>query len=110
MYIELQKQFIEAYHEGIYPDMETAHKAFQVYWDILERNARKTYESLCACFNGAATKTNQGILCEETCLAHIKDYLKCNNIYAREVLCVMIMAPAPYHKYITERQGGGIVI
>ena len=34
LYIELQKEFINRYHKGIYPDMGTARLAFEAHWQI----------------------------------------------------------------------------
>ena len=46
LYIDLQKQFIDRYHKGIYSDMGTARLAFEAYWETLEVAARTVYKKL----------------------------------------------------------------
>lgn len=105
LYIELQKEFIDLYHKGIYPDMKTARFAFEMHWDILEVTARKIYKIL----QDKYGKGN-GIVSVPTVLDTIKFETECNDEFIMEVYRVMIMPKTPYHEFITEKQGGGIVL
>lgn len=105
LYIELQKEFINRYHKGIYPDMGTARLAFEAYWQILETTARKVYKTLQNKYGKGS-----GIVSVPTVLEAIKFMTEANDEYIMEVYRVMIMPKTEYHEYITEKQGGGIVL
>ena len=105
LYIDLQKRFISNYRKGIYPDMETARLAFEAYWNILEINAQDTYETLQNKYGKGS-----GIVSVPTVLDAIKFITEANDEYIMEVYQVMIMPKTEYHEYITEKQGGGIVL
>lgn len=105
LYIDLQKQFISNFHKGIYPDMETARLAFEAYWQILETTARKVYKILQDKYGKGS-----GIVSVSTVLEAIKFITEANDEYIIEVYQVMIMPNTPYHEYITEKQGGGVVL
>lgn len=103
--IELQKRFINNYNEGIYPDMETARLAFEAYWETLEVTARKVYKILQDKYGKGS-----GIVSVPTVLEAIKFMTEANDEYIMEVYRVMIMPNTSYHKFITEKQGGGVVL
>ena len=105
LYIELQKEFINNYKKGVYPDMETARLAFEAYWETLEATARKVYKILQDKY-GKGT----GIVSVPTVLDHIKFETECSDEFNMEVYRVMIMPKTDYHEFITEKQGGGIVL
>lgn len=105
LYIDIQKQFISNFHKGIYPDMGTARLAFEAYWKILEVTARKVYKTLQDKY-GKGT----GIISIPTVLDAIKFETEANDEYIMEVYRVMIMPKTEYHEYITEKQGGGVVL
>jgi len=105
LYINLQKHFIDNYHKGIYPDMETARLAFEAYWETLEVTAKKVYKTLQDKYGKGS-----GIVSVPTVLDAIKFATKANDKYIMEVFQVMIMPKTEYHEYITEKQGGGVVL
>lgn len=105
LYINLQKEFIDRYHKGIYPDMETARLAFEAYWTELEVTARKVYKTLQNKYGKGS-----GIVSVPTVLETIKFITEANDEYIMEVYRVMIMPKTEYHEYITEKQGGGVVL
>lgn len=105
LYTELQKDFITKYHKGIYPDMETTRLAFEAYWETLEVTARKVYKTLQNKYGKGS-----GIVSVPTILEAIKFETEANDEYIMEVFQVMVMPKAEYHEYITEKQGGGIVL
>lgn len=105
LYIRLQKRFIDNFHKGIYPDIETARLAFEAYWETLEVTARKVYKTLQDKY-GKGT----GIVSVPTVLDAIKFETEANDEYIMEVYKVMIMPKTEYHDYITEKQGGGVVL
>lgn len=105
LYIDLQKQFIDRYHKGIYPDMKTARLAFEAYWETLEVTARKAYESLQNKYG-----KGRGIVWKPIVLEHIKFITEANDEFIMEVFQVMIMPKTEYHEYITELQAGGVVL
>ena len=105
LYIDLQKQFISNFHKGIYPDMETARLAFEAYWETLEVTARKVYKTLQNKYGKGS-----GIVFVPTVLETIKFITEANDEYIMEVYRVMIMPKTEYHEYITEKQGGGVVL
>lgn len=105
LYIELQKEFIDRYHKGIYPDMGTARLAFEAYWETLEATARKIYKTLQDKY-GKGT----GIISVPTVLDTIKFETEVRDDVVMEIYQVMIMPKTEYHEYITEKQGGGIVL
>ena len=105
LYIELQKEFINRYHKGIYPDMGTARLAFEAHWQILEIYAWKAYKTLQNKYGKGS-----GIVSVPTVLETIKFITKGNDEYIMEVYRVMIMPKTEYHEYITEKQGGGVVL
>lgn len=105
LYIELQKEFIDRYRKGIYPDMETARLAFEAYWETLEVTARKVYKILQDKYGKGS-----GIVSVPTVLEAIKFITEANDEYIMEVYKVMIMPKTEYHDYITEKQGGGVVL
>ena len=51
-----------------------------------------------------------GIVSVPTVLETIKFMTEANDEYIMEVYQVMIMPNTPYHKFITEKQGGGVVL
>ena len=105
LYIDLQLRFIDNYHKGIYPDMETARLAFEAYWKILEIFAWKAYKTLQNKYGKGS-----GIVSVPTVLDTIKFITEANDEYIMEVYQVMIMPKTEYHEYITEKQGGGVVL
>ena len=105
LYIELQKYYIEGYHKGIYPNMETARLAFEAYWETLEVTARKVYKTLQNKY-----RKGTGIVSVPTVLDTIKFETEANDDFIMEVMTVMTMGKTDYHEYITEKQGGGIVL
>lgn len=105
LYIELQKEFIDLYHKGIYPDMETARNAFEAHWIRLEVIARKVYKTLQDKYGKGS-----GIVSVPTVLDHIKFETECSDEFNMEVYRVMIMPKTNYHEFITEKQGGGVVL
>lgn len=106
LYIDLQKRFIRNF-DG---DMETARNAFHAYWDTLECCAKEIYGFLCEKYNGSKENRAQGILRQEVVEEYVKRYFRVPPQFAKEVVQVLIMPKTDYHTYITERQGGGIVI
>ena len=105
LYIDLQKHFISNYHKGIYPDMETARLAFEAYWETLEIYAWKAYKTLQDKY-GKGT----GIVSVPTVLDAIKFETEARDDVIMEIYQVMIMPKTEYHEYITEKQGGGVVL
>lgn len=105
LYINLQKRFIDNFHKGIYPDMGATRLAFEAYWQILEINAWKAYKTLQDKYGKGS-----GIVSVPTVLDTIKFITEANDEYIMEVYQVMIMPKTEYHKYITEKQGGGVVL
>ena len=105
LYIDLQKEFIDHYHKGIYLDMVTARNAFEAYWETLEVTARKVYKALQDKYGKGS-----GIVSVSTVLDTIKFMTEANDEYIMEVYQVMIMPKTEYHEYITEKQGGGVVL
>lgn len=105
LYIELQKRFIDDFHKGIHPDMETARNAFEAYWNTLEVTARKVYKTLQDKYGKGS-----GIVSVPTVLDHIKFETECSDEFIMEVYRVMIMPKTDYHEFITEKQGGGVVL
>ena len=105
LYIDLQKEFIDRYHKGIYPDMGAARLAFEAYWQILEIYAWKAYKTLQNKYGKGS-----GIVSVPTVLETIKFITEANDEYIMEVYRVMIMPNTSYHKFITEKQGGGVVL
>lgn len=106
LYIDLQKRFIVNF-DG---DMETARNAFHAYWDTLECCAKEIYGFLCEKYNGSKENRSQCIIRQEVVEEYVKRYFRVPPQFAREVVQVLILPKTDYHKYITERQGGGIVI
>lgn len=106
IYIDLQKRFIRNF-DG---DMETARNAFHAYWDTLECCTREIYGFLCKKYNGNKGSRGKCILRQEVVEEHVKRYFRVPPQFAKEVVQVMILPKTDYHAYITERQGGGIVI
>ncbi len=105
LYFDLQKHFISNYHKGIYPDMETARLAFEAYWKTLEIYAWEAYKTLQDKYGKGS-----GIVSVPTVLETIKFITEANDEYIMEVYQVMIMPKTEYHEYITEKQGGGVVL
>lgn len=105
LYIDLQKRFIDNFHKGIYPDMGAARLAFEAYWQILEINAWKAYKALQNKYG-----KGRGIVSVPIVLDTIKFITEANDEYIMEVYQVMIMPKTEYHGYITEKQGGGVVL
>lgn len=105
LYIDLQRRFIDNFHKGIYPDMETTRLAFEAYWEILEVTARKVYKILQDKYGKGS-----GIVSVPIVLDAIKFITEANDECIMEVYQVMIMPKTDYHEYITEKQGGGIVL
>lgn len=105
LYINLQKEFIDRYHKGIYPNMETARLAFEAYWTELEVTARKVYKTLQNKYGKGS-----GILNRATVLDYIKFETEASDEFNMDVLIVMTLPKTEYHEYITELQGGGIVL
>ena len=105
LYIDLQKRFIDNFHKGIYPNMETTRLAFEAYWEVLEVTAKKVYKTLQDKYGKGS-----GIVSVPTVLDAIKFETEANDDFIREVFQVMVMPKAEYHEYITEKQGGGIVL
>lgn len=105
LYIDLQKQFIRNFG-----DMETARNAFEAYWDTLECCAKEIYGFLCKKYNGNKGSRSKCIVRQEVVEEYVKRYYRCPVQFAKEVVQVMILPKTDYHTYITERQGGGIVI
>lgn len=105
LYIDLQKRFISNFHKGIYPDMGTARLAFEAYWETLEVTARKVYKILQNKYGRGS-----GIVSISTVLDAIKFETNVSDECIMEVYQVMIMPKTEYHEYITEKQGGGIVL
>lgn len=106
LYIDLQKRFIRNF-DG---DMETARNAFEAYWKTLEHCAREAYSQLCIKYNGSADHKGQGILYPDTVWDFVKGYFHCPNQFATEVCRVMTLPKSSYHEFITEIQGGGVVV
>lgn len=106
LYIDLQKQFIHNFDR----DMETARNAFEAYWDTLECCAKEIYNFLCEKYNGSKENRAQGTLHQEVVEEYVKRYFHVPSQFAKEVVQVLILPNTDYHTYITERQGGGIVI
>ena len=105
LYIDLQKEFINRYHKGIYPNMETARLAFECYWTALEGAAKKVYKTLQDKY-GKGT----GIVSVSTVLDAIKFETEVRDDVVMEIYQVMIMPKTDYHEHITEKQGGGVVL
>ena len=105
LYINLQEHFISNYRKGIYPDMETARLAFEAYWETLEIYAWEAYKTLQDKYGKGS-----GIVTVPTVLDTIKFVTEANDEYIMEVYRVMIMPKTEYHEYITEKQGGGVVL
>ena len=111
LYINLQKQFISNFHKGIYPDMETTRKAFEAYWETLEVAARTVYKKLQEDYGRETDNDHRWwTVPDHIALDYIRNMYECSDKCAKEVLCVMTMSKTSYHKYITERQGGEIVL
>lgn len=106
LYIDLQRQFIRNFNG----DMETARNAFHAYWDTLETCAKEIYDFLCEKYNGSKENRSQCIIRQEVVEEYVKRYFRVPPQFAREVIQVLILPGTNYHKYITERQGGEIVI
>lgn len=106
LYINLQRQFIRNF-DG---DMETARNAFEAYWDTLETCANEIYAVLCKKYNGTTNKNGQCVIRDEVVEAVIKQYYRCPVQFAKEVKQVLCLPHTDYHTYITERQGGGVVV
>ena len=85
--------------------METARYAFQAYWAELEITARRVYKTLQDRY-GKGT----GIVDVSIVLDYIKFETEANDEFNMEVYQVMIMPNTSYHKFITEKQGGGVVL
>jgi hypothetical protein len=109
LYIELQKQFIDNYHKGIYPSMETTRLAFKAYWETLEVAARTVYKKLQDDY-GRESEKKWWTVPDYIALDYIRTMYECSDECAKEILCVMTMGKTDYHEYITERQGGEIVL
>lgn len=111
LYINLQKRFINNFHKGIYPDMETARLAFEAYWETLEVAARTVYKKLQEDYGRETNNDHRWwTVPDHIALDYIRNMYECSDNCAKEVLCVMIMDGTDYHKNITERQGGEIVL
>ena len=111
LYIDLQKQFISNFHKGIYPDMETARLAFEAYWETLEVAARTVYKKLQEDYGRETDNDHRWwTVPDHIALDYIRTMYECSDKCAKEVLCVMTMGKTDYHEYITERQGGEIVL
>lgn len=106
LYIDLQKRFIVSFNG----DMETARNAFEAYWETLEHCAREAYAHLCIKYNKSADRKAQCIVYPGTVWDFVKGYFRCPDQFATEVCRVMILPKSSYHEYITETQGGGVVI
>ena len=106
LYIELQKRFIRNFNG----DMETARNAFEAYWDTLETCAKEIYGFLCEKYNGSKENHSQCIVRQEVVEEYVKRYFYVPLQFAKEVVQVLILPRTDYHSYITETQGGGIVI
>lgn len=111
LYFDLQKRFISNCHKGIYPDMETARLAFECYWTALEGAAKKVYKTLQEDYERETDNDHRWwTVPDHIALDYIRNMYECNDDCAREILCVMTMGKTDYHEYITERQGGEIVL
>ena len=107
LYINLQKRFIDNYHKGIYPDMETARLAFEAYWETLKVAAKTVYKKLQEDYGKGKGTVRDGVA-----LDYIRNMYECSDTAATEVLYVMTHHDRnnPNSEYITERQGGEIVL
>lgn len=107
LYINLQKRFIDNFHKGIYPDMETARLAFEAYWETLKVAAKTVYKKLQEDYGEGKGTVRDGVA-----LDYIRNMYECSDTAATEVLYVMTHHDRsnPNSEYITERQGGEIVL
>ncbi len=113
LYIELQKEFIDLYHKGIYPDMETARLAFETYWETLKVAAKTVYKKLQEDYGRETDNEHRWYTVpDHIALDYIRNMYECSDECAREVLFVMTHHDRsnPNSEYITERQGGEIVL
>ena len=107
LYIDLQRRFIDNFNKVIYPDMETTRLAFEAYWEVLTASARTVYKKLQEDYGkGTGTVPNHIVL------DYIRNMYECSDECAKEVLFVMTHHDKnnPNSVYITERQGGEIVL
>lgn len=111
MYFKFQQEALANVKEGGYKDKEEALAMYRYYVHSLYRMARDGYYMFRAMEMGYTDKVTHGTVPESRIREFIQTYFELNDESTNRVMFVMLH-PEEGHpeRYITERQGGGVVV
>lgn len=110
MYQQFQREALANAKEMGY-SKETAHTMYRQYVHSLYRLARDGYYMFRATEMGYTDKSTHGIISESRIREFIQTYFDLSNEATNRVMFVMLHPESGRKdRYITERQGGGVVI
>lgn len=111
MYFKFQKEALANVKEGGYANKEEALAMYRYYVHSLYRMARDGYYMFRATEMGYTDKVTHGIVPESRIREFIQTYFELDDESANRVMFVMLHPETDRKdRYITERQGGGIVV
>lgn len=111
MYLKFQQEALANVKEGGYANKEEALMMYRFYVHTLYCMARDGYYMFRARELGYTDKATHGIVPESRIREFIQNYFELNDESVNRVMFVMLHPEADRKdRYITERQGGGIVI
>lgn len=111
MYQQFQQEALANVKEGGYANIEEALAMYRYYVHSLYRMARDGYYMFRATEMGYTDKTTHGIVPESRIREFVQNYFELDDENTNRVMFVMLY-PEEGHseRYITERQGGGVVV
>jgi len=111
MYLKFQQEALANVKEGGYANKEQALTMYRIYVHGLYRLARDGYYMFRATEMGYTDKSTHGIVPESRIREFIQKYFELTDEATNRVMFVMLH-PEEGHpeRYITERQGGGVVV
>lgn len=111
MYQKFQSEALANVKEGGYRDTNEALTMYRYYVHSLYRMARDGYYMFRATEMGYTDKSTHGIVPESRIREFIQNYFELNDESTNRVMFVMLHPEAGHpERYITERQGGGVVV
>lgn len=111
MYFKFQKEALANVKEGGYANTEEALTMYRYYVHSLYRMARDGYYMFRVTEMGYTDKITHGTIPESRIREFIQNYFELDDESTNRVMYVMLH-PEEGHpeRYITERQGGGVVV
>lgn len=111
MYFKFQKEALANVKEGGYANKEEALAMYRFYVHSLYRMARDGYYMFRATELNLTDKSTYGTVPESRIREFIQNYFELDDESTNRVMFVMLHPEADRKdRYITERQGGGIVV